>query len=377
MNNAKEKLLQLCKSLLRKAKRRLAACPKGTDFAANIRKQLSAAKPFCKKAIQFIGNHRVPVTALSAVLTLSMLMSVITVSIRKINVIDHGELVHSYHGILFDEEAILEKTGLLLHEKDQMIIEEQGSEISATILRAFPVTFKADGQSHKILVVGGTVEEAMKEAGLTLGAQDTLSASLDEQVFKDMTITLDRVTTETVEEAVEVAYKTIKKKTDSLYKGQTKVEQEGKNGKKLETYAVTYTNGKESKRELISSEVLEEAQEKIVLVGTKIRSSFKKTASTPTTYKKAIAMEATAYVEGGYTASGLPAKVGVVAVDPRVIPLGTKVYVETTDGKYIYGTAIAADTGGAIKGNKIDICVASHSEAYRFGRRTVNVYILG
>ena len=70
------------------------------------------------------------------------------------------------------------------------------------------------------------------------------------------------------------------------------------------------------------------------------------------------------------------AKGGVVGVDPGVIPLGTRVYVETADGQYIYGTAVAADTGGAIKGNKIDICVDTSSEAYAFGRRTVNVYIL-
>ena len=87
-------------------------------------------------------------------------------------------------------------------------------------------------------------------------------------------------------------------------------------------------------------------------------------------------MECTAYAAGGSTATGRPAQWGVIAVDPRVIPLGTRVYVESAEGKYIYGEAIAADTGGAIKGNIIDICVNSNAEAYRFGRRTVNVYIL-
>ena len=70
------------------------------------------------------------------------------------------------------------------------------------------------------------------------------------------------------------------------------------------------------------------------------------------------------------------AQYGVIAVDPRVIPLGTKLYIETTDGSYTYGYSIAADTGGAIKGNKVDLFFPSHGEALQFGRKTVNVYIM-
>ncbi|MBQ7936067.1 MAG: 3D domain-containing protein, partial [Clostridia bacterium] len=108
---------------------------------------------------------------------------------------------------------------------------------------------------------------------------------------------------------------------------------------------------------------------------TKVKKAFLTNSSAPAGYKKVVSMTATAYSAGGTTATGRPAQWGVVAVDPKVIPLGTTVYVETSDGKYIYGTAVAADTGGAIKGNKIDICVNTRSEAYSFGRRTVNVYI--
>ena len=67
---------------------------------------------------------------------------------------------------------------------------------------------------------------------------------------------------------------------------------------------------------------------------------------------------------------------GVVAVDPRVIPLGSRLYIEAENGTWIYGTAVAADTGGAIKGNKIDLYVESYSDAINFGRRKAKVYIL-
>lgn len=93
-----------------------------------------------------------------------------------------------------------------------------------------------------------------------------------------------------------------------------------------------------------------------------------------------IDMEATAYDPGpiscgphanGHTYTGMLAGYGVVAVDPRVIPLGTRVYVEG------YGEAIAADIGGAIKGNRIDLCYNTYNEAIRFGRHHVRVYLLG
>ena len=92
-------------------------------------------------------------------------------------------------------------------------------------------------------------------------------------------------------------------------------------------------------------------------------------------YVEAIDMEATAYLPAdgggsGLTAMGIPATYGIVAVDPYVIPLGTRVYIPG------YGEALAADTGGAIYGNRIDLCMESYGEAMNFGRRIVTVFIL-
>ena len=94
---------------------------------------------------------------------------------------------------------------------------------------------------------------------------------------------------------------------------------------------------------------------------------------------KTISVEATAYTAycsgcSGITATGIDLKANpyekVIAVDPNVIPLGTKVFVEG------YGHAVAADTGGAIKGNKIDIHVPTKDQAYNWGRKVVEVTIL-
>jgi len=86
-------------------------------------------------------------------------------------------------------------------------------------------------------------------------------------------------------------------------------------------------------------------------------------------------MEATAYLPtdgsgDGITATGIPARKGIVAVDPAVIPLGTRVYVPG------YGLGLAADTGGMIVGEKIDLCMEDYGEAWAFGRRMVKVYVL-
>ena len=92
-------------------------------------------------------------------------------------------------------------------------------------------------------------------------------------------------------------------------------------------------------------------------------------------YAEVMSMEATAYLPAdgggsGITAIGVPATYGVVAVDPGVIPLGTRLYIPG------YGEALAADTGGAINGYKIDLCMESYSQAMQFGRRNVTVYVL-
>lgn len=106
-----------------------------------------------------------------------------------------------------------------------------------------------------------------------------------------------------------------------------------------------------------------------------VRENVVETSYGAINYSNVMSMEATAYLPtdgsgSGITATGVRATYGVVAVDPRVIPLGSKVYIPG------YGVALAADTGGAIKGYKIDLCMESYAECMQFGRRNVTVYVL-
>ncbi|MBP2635620.1 MAG: spore cortex-lytic enzyme [Firmicutes bacterium] len=102
----------------------------------------------------------------------------------------------------------------------------------------------------------------------------------------------------------------------------------------------------------------------------------------PGRYKKALDIKATAYAPGPHdngqwgnlTHMGTQVRPGVIAVDPNVIPLGSRVYIEFADGNSMYG--VAEDTGGAIKGNRIDIAMHSVDKAYDFGVQNVKVYVL-
>ena len=176
----------------------------------------------------------------------------------------------------------------------------------------------------------------------------------------------------------EIPYTTITEQTDSLTKGTTKVAQEGVNGVSKITEVTKYVNG-EVADVSVTEEVISEPTDKIILEGTKEVPTVPGTETVE--YSRVLTMNATAYCpcsiccgsySNGYTANGTKAGYGVAAVDTSVIPLGTKLYVEG------YGYAIAADTGGAIKGNRIDLCYGSHQAALNsgFGHTNVKVYIL-
>lgn len=254
------------------------------------------------------------------------------------------------------------------------------------IERAFPIKLK-DGKNEKeAWTTSTTVADFLEQQGLTIGELDRVEPGLEENVEPNGVISVIRVekVTDVVEEPIDFAVVT--KKDSGLAKGTEKVVQEGKNGLLKKEYEVTKENGHEVERTLLSETTVKESEDKIVAVGTKelvVQVSRGKSNSSNSNSSssggKEMYVNASAYTANcngcsGKTATGIDLRANpnlkVIAVDPSVIPLGTKVWVEG------YGHAIAGDTGGAIKGNKIDVFLPSKEQAYRFGRKKVKIRIL-
>ncbi|MBE6911352.1 MAG: hypothetical protein E7473_02405 [Ruminococcaceae bacterium] len=240
-----------------------------------------------------------------------------------------------------------------------------------------------DANEETLLYIesGVLVSELLSANNITLSEHDLISVPVTDTISKDMEIVITRVSYKTIEETKEIPYSTEKRENKEMKKGTTKIIQNGKNGSKKLSYKITITNGIESKRELIGENIITQPTNEIVEYGTKVpdSSGVVKTKSGSLEYKKVITMTATAYTTEGKrnktTATGAVAKVGLVAVDKSVIPLGSKLYIEAADGKsWCYGIAVAADTG--VRGNKIDLFFNTKRECLNFGVRKAKVYIL-
>ena len=183
--------------------------------------------------------------------------------------------------------------------------------------------------------------------------------------------------------------------------GTQKTVQEGVNGTRTAVYEVRYSGGERVSRQLVSEENAT-AVDQIIHIGT---AAPAKAAAVPAgaggiadisknadgsgtltltsgetlAFTAVKSMTATAYTKGyggadGCTATGTSVRVGVVAVDKRVIPLGTRMYIVSADGKVTYGVAVAEDTG--VRGNVVDLYYDTYQECISFGRRAATVYIL-
>lgn len=185
-----------------------------------------------------------------------------------------------------------------------------------------------------------------------------------------------------VTEMWDIDFETVYTADGNMFDGESKVTQQGVKGQRQVEYVVKKAGGKVISKDVVKSTVLKEAVNKLVTYGTKKRSTTAKGLSLA--YKSVHSnFQATAYsalepgnVWGYSTSYGIRAQAGVIAVDPKVIPLGTKVYVEGVGGNPDYGYAIAADTGGAIKGSIIDVYIENLKECNNWGRKRVNIYVL-
>ena len=245
---------------------------------------------------------------------------------------------------------------------------------------------------------GGTVEEVLELAGITVSENDVTrlvengeSLERDHLIENDTLINVERVELRTFSETESIPYKTETKYTNTMPNGKVMVATAGVNGRIVRYYEEKKVDG-----EIVSTTFLREERTEsvtaVTLIGTVTGSPMSAapfsieldSGGQPVKYKKLYTGSATAYTNdrglcGQTTASGRKAQVGVVAVNPKEIPYGTQLYIVSPDGKYCYGYAVAGDTGGFARNSShiVDLFMDKYEECVRFGRRTMNVYVIG
>jgi uncharacterized protein YabE (DUF348 family)/3D (Asp-Asp-Asp) domain-containing protein len=300
-----------------------------------------------------------------------------------------------------DLQHLLDEQAILVGENDR-VSTHLGASIKngdrITIETTLPIQLTADGQTKTLYTTEKTVGNALQELRINLGADDRITPSLDSELSGNAAIKIVRVKKEQANHTVPIAFTTEQKNDGTLLKGKSKTIQEGKAGTKLIQKQRIYEDGTLVKEQVVKEVVQKASVKKLVAVGTKKPAVVKLSVTSSEAdnvskngvqfaYKSIINnVTLTAYASDfastgkekndpgfGITYSGTTVKEGrTIAVDKNVIPIGWWVYI---DG---IGFRRAEDTGGAIKGNKIDVYYESSDYANKFGlKRGYTVYVIG
>lgn len=280
---------------------------------------------------------------------------------------------------------------------------EDGMEI--TVSRKATVTVIADGTEKTEDVLAQNAAEAIEALGVEVGAEDLIYVVVGdihlqidgETRIKDgMVLRVARMTKELLAVTETVAFETVYRDAADKYEGNERRLVSGINGEKLVTYEVSYADGEEVSREMVSEEIVKEAVNEVIERGTKERPKVPVVSNTPSTgssgktfvdhtgnsvsYDWAITGECTAYSweAGSVTSMGTSVQHGYVAVNPNVIPYGSLLYITSPNGEWNYGYCYAMDTGSAAMAGRIVADLFYDSEDYcnEFGRRQMTVYVV-
>ncbi len=290
----------------------------------------------------------------------------------------------------YDVYAILKAEKYDLGPDDTVKVETDENKIRhITIDRSFNISVTADGATCILQLSGGTVKDALEEAGIELGKDDVLSCKESDELYPEMDITVTRVKYVDRKVSAEKPCDVIYKDNSNLVIGTENVISEGENGECIVYYRDTYVDGKLLTTKQYAQTVTKEPVSRVVERGTALATPYVKMKNPeelklvngiPENYTKIVSGKATAYSAraGALTASGRYAVVGTVAVNPNIIPYGSEVYVVAKDGSKVYGYAIAADTGyGLMDGSvAVDVFMGSYADSCKWGAVYVDIYVI-
>ena len=323
--------------------------------------------------------------------------TLLSCSIHTVEIFD-GETTYTVRTLNRNTANIMDGLNLKYEKYNILKTDVEGSTTSIEIAYNYPVYITCGDETVKITFSRGTVKDALEIAGYSVDEHDLIEPAAD-TVITD-TVYIDYINVDYVDgsytEAIPFETKTVY--SDKTDKGVTTFT-EGKEGVKQINYTEKLVNGESVEKVVTGSVVVENPQPAVKTIGTKEEKKAVKTSASvksvsvlspaseieldangnPVNYKSKRTARATAYTyTGNNCATGVAPKPGYIAVNPNVIPYGTKMYIKTADGRFVYGYAVAADTGGFIRKHPtgVDLFMSTESACVSFGVKNVEIYIL-
>ena len=328
------------------------------------------AKFVTERMFSFCNKHK---RALGLVLLFtSLVVTGLFWAQNKVYIVADGKqlVVRTFYS---DPNRVLRQVGVVLGPEDEYSISTKkiinGTNI--VVHRCIPLTITYLGDTTIVRTAKVNVGEVVASLGIHREQIKTIPEESTETI-PGMDIRVINVSEKVIEQDMPAPFPVVYHQDANMEKGTSRVVEQGEEGLQIAVVQLLFEDGEQVAAQQIASNLIVAPKPRVVAVG--MRDTVETSRGTQR-FRDVKWMEATMYnpTDGaphGLTATGIPARYGIVAVDPDVIPLGTRLYIPG------YGVALAADTGGAIIGDKIDLCVEDYGEAMSFGRRTVKVYVL-
>lgn len=308
-------------------------------------------------------------------------------------VITDGDQVTVHTSFTADPAKALHEAGVQLDTHDFYTTEAVDGVSEIIVQRAMPVTITNCGEEIETTSYGETLGVLLERLGIPVGNGYQVSVPLSTETYENMKVTVARIVETNETYTVDIPFETVYCEDPTLPAGEEKILVEGVTGQMLRQADVVYQDSGELRRTVQRETVVQMPINQVVAVGTGTNVAEQEAPvigdgfiQLPTgevlTYTHSDTYVATAYTKtddgcDDYTATGSLVHVGVVAVDPSVIPYGTRMFIVTSDGQYIYGIGTAEDCGSGVDGKRLDLYMDTTAECFQFGRRNCTVYFLG
>lgn len=336
---------------------------------------------------------RLYIVLLSLILVLALLALISQAALAKTYVVTDGDRVVTYTTFASEPETVLEQLGLSLNQNDTYTTQAVEGAAAITVCRAQKITVHYHGQTTLVTSFGETAGELLSRLGLDVTGEDVVSHGLEEETYDGMELRVDRPEILRQIYTAAIPHPVSRCSDPTLPVGTEAVLTPGSDGEMRCTAEITYLGGQEAGRQVLSETVTRQPVAEIIAVGTGSAPAVSEKPviadgriTLPTgevlTYTRTDTVRATAYTHTDrgcdtVTATGTRVHRGTAAVDPRFIPYGTRMFIVSSDGSYVYGIAAAEDCGGDIKGDRMDLYLPTHAQCTAFGRRVCTVYFLG